>query len=56
MVEIYNLSNIDIKLGSDIGNIGLYVKVIHKNLNESTKVKIYNGAEYYDDGVSKIFF
>lgn len=52
LVEIYNLSNIDIKLGS---NIGLYAKVIHKDLNESTKIKIYNGAEYYDDGVSKIF-
>ena len=52
LAEIYNLSNIDIKLGSDIG---LYAKVIHKDLNEPTKVKIYNGAEYYDDGVSKIF-
>lgn len=52
LAEIYNLSNIDIKLGRDIG---LYAKVIHKDLNESTKIKIYNGAEYYDDGVSKIF-
>lgn len=48
LVEIYNQSNLDIKVGSNaLGRIGLHCKKINKNLNENSIININNDFVYY---------
>ena len=55
LVEVYNLSSLDITIGSeDNGMIGFYAKVIHTSLEEKSNIVESNGVVYYVSGDEKI--
>ena len=55
LVEIYNLSNINIEINSaENGYVGYYAKIIHTSLDEPSKLVTSNGVVYYKDGINKI--
>lgn len=48
LVEIYNLSSFDIKTGaSTYGEIAANAKVIHKSIDENTRIQIIDGYIFY---------
>jgi hypothetical protein len=55
LVEIYNLSNLDIECGSgENGNVGAYAKDVYKSLDCESKLKTSGGVIYYVNGSTKI--
>lgn len=52
LVEIYNLSNLEILPGED--GISKYAKVIHKSAKEKSNLKVSNGVVYFINGEEKI--
>ena len=54
LVELYNLSNINIEIGrADNGCVGYYAKVIHTSLDEPSNLVTSNGVIYYIEGTTK---
>ena len=55
LVEIYNLSNLNIECGSwENGNVGAYAKDVYKSLDCESKLKTSGGVIYYVNGSTKI--
>ena len=55
LVEVYNLSNLNIEKGSeDNGYVGYYAKDIYTSLDEQSKLRASNGVIYYINGTEKI--